>query len=72
MLKLHLIEPTLFDQTGHGFSYTSSLVQANNNLFNINVWLDTRGVDITKKLSCITHTYFYRKLRRIQKNISLL
>ena len=25
MDKLHLIEPTLFDQTGHGFSYTSSL-----------------------------------------------
>ena len=53
--KLHLIEPTLFDQTGHGFSYTSSLVQANSYLdndstmkFDISLWIDKRGRELFK------------------------
>lgn len=67
MLNLHLIEPTLFDQTGHGYSYNSSIIKANNNLFNIHVWLDKRGDKLFTNDPCSLHPYFYRRLRRLQK-----
>lgn len=67
MQTLHLIEPTLYDQTGHGFSYTSSLIQANNYMFQLHIWFDRRGKNLFEKFSCITHPFFNRKIRRIQK-----
>ena len=67
MRNLHLIEPTLFDQTGHGFSYNSSIIKANNSWFNMHIWLDKRGSKLFADLDCISHPYFYRRLRRLQK-----
>ena len=69
MFNLHLIEPTLFDQTGHGFSYNSSIIKANNDLFNIHVWLDKKGDKLFANTPCTSHPYFYRRLRRLQKMI---
>lgn len=66
--KLHLIEPTLFDQTGHGYSYAISLIEAQENTGEeFHVWLDRRGSGLFKELSCVTHPYFFRKTRQLQK-----
>lgn len=65
---LHIIEPTLFDQTGHGYSYVHSLINANKSIgFVIHVWLDKRGKKLLRGLPCISHAYFFRALRRLQK-----
>lgn len=66
--QLHLIEPTLFDQTGHGFSYAHSILQANKDFaFQIQVWLDRRGINLLSNNLCITRAYFWRPLRQLQK-----
>lgn len=67
MKELHLIEPTLYDQTGHGFSYNSSIIAANTNMFKLHIWLDQRGKQLFAKDNCITHGYFSRRWRRVQK-----
>lgn len=63
---LHIVEPTLFDQTGHGYSYVHSLLQANTK-FDIHVWLDKRGQDLLPKHLCVAHLFFWRPLRQLQK-----
>lgn len=66
--KLHLIEPTLFDQTGHGFSYAHSLVQANSEFgFDLQLWIDQRANNLFSKEQVTTHTYFIRSIRQVQK-----
>lgn len=65
--QLHIIEPTLFDQTGHGYSYVHSLLQANvGQGLTINVWMDRRGKNLLGN-NCVPHLYFWRKLRQLQK-----
>lgn len=65
---LNLIEPTLFDQTGHSYGYVQSLIAANADIgFNLNIWLDQRGASLLKEQSCTTQPYFYRPLRQVQK-----
>lgn len=65
---LNLIEPTLYDQTGHGYSYTQCLIKANTEFnFNLHVWLDNRGIGLLSGMACVAHPYFYRPIRQIQK-----
>ncbi len=65
---LNLIEPTLYDQTGHSYMYVQCLLQANPDFnFKIQVWLDQRGRQLLARSACIAHTYFYRPLRQVQK-----
>lgn len=65
---LNLIEPTLFDQTGHSYGYVQSLIAANKDLeFDLNIWLDKRGKSLLENSSCKSHPYFYRPLRQVQK-----
>lgn len=67
-LSLHIVEPTLYDQTGHGYSYVLSILQANVTYnYPIQVWLDKRGKNLFQNINCLTHKYFYRHLRRLQK-----
>lgn len=65
--KLHLVEPTLFDQTGHGFSYTTGLLLANQGLFDIHVWIDQRGKNLLTNFVCTVHNFFTRRWRQAQK-----
>lgn len=65
---LHLIEPTLFDQTGHGFSYADSVLSANKSFgLNIYLWCDRRAKNLFSPTLCTTRTYFFRPIRQIQK-----
>ena len=69
---LHIIEPTLYDQTGHSYSYVTSLISANtDNDFLITVWLDKRCKNLLKDFACLTRPYFYRKIRQVQKYFSI-
>lgn len=65
--QLHLIEPTLFDQTGHGYSYTQALIKANKGLYNISAWIDRRGNRLLDQFGANTRAHFHRPLRQIQK-----
>lgn len=66
--NLHIVEPTLFDQTGHGYSYVLSLLQANeDNWFTTTVWLDKRGKNLLEKNLCSAQPFFWRPLRQVQK-----
>jgi glycosyltransferase involved in cell wall biosynthesis len=70
MKTLNLIEPTLFDQTGHSYGYVQSLINANGSIgFNLRVWLDKRGKTLLQNAACESHGYFYRATRQIQKLI---
>lgn len=65
---LNLIEPTLFDQTGHSYTYVQCLLEANKQIRStINVWCDKRGADLFKNQNCTIHPFFYRPLRQIYK-----
>jgi glycosyltransferase involved in cell wall biosynthesis len=65
---LNLIEPTLYDQTGHGYSYTQCLIKANSEFnFDLHVWLDRKGKGLLDAMACKAHTYFFRPFRQIQK-----
>ena len=65
---LNLIEPKLYDQTGHGYTYTQCLIKANTEFnFNLHVWLDKRGKTLLSGMDCMSHPYFYRPIRQLQK-----
>jgi len=65
---LNLIEPTLYDQTGHSYGYVLSLITANKDFnFNIRVWLDRRGENLLQNTSAKAQVYFFRPLRQLQK-----
>lgn len=66
MFTLNLIEPTLYDQTGHSFSYVQSLINANSE-FTMRVWMDKRGRGLFDNYKCIAKPYFVRAFRQIQK-----
>lgn len=66
MLTLNIIEPTLYDQTGHSFSYVQSLIKANSDM-RLRVWIDRRGKDLLNGLACTTRAFFIRPLRQGQK-----
>ncbi len=66
--RLHLLEPTLFDQSGHNYTYVQSLITANKNFnFALHVWMDKRGDGLLQNFACVSRAYFYRPLRRVQK-----
>lgn len=65
---LNIIEPTLFDQTGHSYSYVQSLLQANKEFgYTVKVWCDQRGRDLFAEQACSVQPYFKRALRQAQK-----
>jgi len=69
-INLHLIEPTLFDQTGHSYTFVQCVLQANavaQNKYALHVWLDHRGSNLFVNSSCTVHAYFYRRWRQVQK-----
>ncbi len=67
-LILNLIEPTLYDQTGHSYGYVLSLITANQNFnFDIRVWLDKRGKTLLQNTSTMAKPFFFRPLRQLQK-----
>lgn len=63
---LHIVEPTLADQTGHCYGYVRSLVRANKQ-FDLHVWFDRRGRALFQRENCEAHPYFSRRLRKLQK-----
>ena len=66
--SLNLIEPTLFDQTGHGYGYTKTLIEASSALnISPHIWLDKRGGDLFLGSNCQAHLFFSRKFRQCQK-----
>jgi glycosyltransferase involved in cell wall biosynthesis len=68
MAELHIIEPTLADQTGHCHSYVQSLIEANQQLgHELHLWLDQRGTKLCRPQDCQSHPYFSRRLRKLQK-----
>lgn len=68
MAELHIIEPTLADQTGHCHSYVQSLIEANQQVgHEMHLWLDRRGRDLYRPQDCRSHPYFFRRLRKLQK-----
>ena len=65
---INLIEPTLYDQTGHGYSYAVSLLESrahDNPKFKI--WADNRISELFSFTNCTTKGYFSRKFRQVQK-----
>lgn len=66
MFTLNLIEPTLYDQTGHSFSYVQSLINANAE-FSMRIWMDRRGKGLFDNYKCKEKPYFLRAFRQIQK-----
>ena len=64
MKTLHIIEPTLHDETGHCCGYITSLLEANQPaLFDIELWIDRRGKKLfTERM----HPYFQRRWRKLQ------
>jgi glycosyltransferase involved in cell wall biosynthesis len=65
---LNLIEPTLYDQTGHSYGYVLSLINANHDFnFDIQIWLDRRGNKLLQNTSVTARAYFFRPLRQLQK-----
>lgn len=63
---LNLIEPTLYDQTGHSYGYVLSLINANSE-FDMRIWLDRRGKNLLTNTASTTKAYFFRPLRQLQK-----
>ena len=68
MLKLHIIEPELQDQTGHSHGYVTSLIEANKDslLFDLIIWHNVHGRDLFADQPCAIRPYFYRSIRRLQ------
>lgn len=66
MKTLHIIEPTLHDETGHCCGYVTSLLEANQpTLFDMELWIDRRGKTLFEQRAA-THGYFYRRWRILQ------
>ena len=73
--KLHIIEPTLNSSAGHCFSVTQALARANkeNPIASLELWADRHMDDSALNiLNVKTHSYFSRKIRRIQVFFLLL
>ena len=66
---LHIVEPTLRDQTGHCYALVMDLL--NNHSFesmNYHVWLSRQGENLFSSQNQVTeHNFFSRRLRRIQE-----
>lgn len=67
-MELHILEPTLFDQTGHCHGYLLSLLQTKRYQpnYRINLWVDRRGRHLYQGENCQVIPYFIRQLRKIQ------
>ncbi len=68
-MDLHIIEPTLADQTGHCYGYIESLLAScPNNTINWYLWFDVRGGPLLQSLSqpCQFVPYFRRRWRKLQ------
>ena len=66
---INIIEPTLFDETGHEYSYVKSIITAESNpSFNYNIWHDKRGGNNLFNIPHVkSKAYFFRKIRKFQK-----
>ncbi len=68
MRELHIIEPTLADQTGHCHAYVHSLIQANAAFkYDLHVWLNRRGRTLYPGARVRLRPYFRRRWRKLQK-----
>lgn len=66
--EVHIVEPTLADQTGHCHSYVQSLVRASSTFYyDFHIWLDRRGSGLFQGERCHVHPYFRRRWHKIQK-----
>ena len=62
---IDIVEPTLMDETGHCYSFLSSLCKVNKQI-NLNLWINR---DANLKFSgqnVSVNRYFYRRIRRLQ------
>ncbi|MBT4963488.1 MAG: glycosyltransferase [Francisellaceae bacterium] len=67
---LNIIEPTLYNLAGHGYSYVSQVAKsASENGHTTHVWMDKRDPLLLKELAITTHPWFSRKFRQVQKII---
>src|ERR1700722_8401049 len=65
--ELHIIEPTLADQSGHCHGYVQSLIQASKALsYDLSIWLDQRGHALFQGEGCHSQPYFRRRWRKLQ------
>lgn len=62
---IHIIEPTLMTETGHCFSFLTSLCQANNKT-PLCLWINRNASVAFKGENIQVRRYFYRKIRRLQ------
>ncbi|WP_267257069.1 glycosyltransferase [Coxiella endosymbiont of Ornithodoros maritimus] len=68
MRELHIIEPTLADQTGHCHAYVHSLIQANAAFkYDLHVWLNRRGCTLYPGARVRFRPYFRHRWRKLQK-----
>ena len=68
-MKLNLIEPTLFDQTGHEYMYSFCLGKASQKTqFELIIWARKTTQHLSRLVSlCQVKNYFYRPIRQLQK-----
>jgi len=65
-MKLHLIEPTLQDQTGHCYAYANSLLGASPAAdIQLECWFGKQAENLFPQMPQV-HPYFYRRIRRPQ------
>lgn len=69
-VNLNIIEPTLHDLAGHGYSYVSQVAKSAKEFGNkTHVWFDHRDPNLLRELNIFSHPWFYRKFRQLQKII---
>lgn len=67
MNELHIIEPTLVDQTGHCHAFVSSLYEGNADFnYSLHVWLNHRGRKTFSEIKMSVHPHFFRRIRNLQ------
>ncbi len=66
--EMHIVEPTLSDQTGHCYALVIDLLNIHSSeSMNCHVWLSRQGEKLfSSQYHIAEHNYFSRRLRRIQ------
>ena len=66
--ELHIVEPTLQDQTGHCYALVMDLLNIHSSKsMNCHIWLSQQGEQLFSAQHQITeHNFFSRRLRRMQ------
>ena len=64
--EINIVEPTLFTEAGHCYSFVSALFSASNGGSTYRLWIN-RKAELSFKVGHVRlRKYFYRRLRRIQ------